>query len=153
MTPERPSLPIHTNLSQSLTCFQRTPQYSVPSGDGPVDAKYREKIQMNYDAIWTQVKDSSVAFGFYESTVSAKSVSPEERERKFEEAWQMGNGFRFMFWTFNDLTTDPESNEYACEFIRKKIRQTVKDQEKAEKLCPNDFYGQSLSPLIYYLPS
>ena len=114
----------------------------MPSGDGPVDAKYREKIHMNYDAIWNQVKDSQVAFGIKESTVSAKSVSAEERERKFEEAWQMGNGFRFMFWTFNDLTIDPESNEYACEFIRKKIRQTVTDPAKAEKLCPHDHYAR-----------
>jgi cyclohexanone monooxygenase len=47
-----------------------------------------------------------------------------------------------MFWTFNDLTTDEESNEAACEFIRKKIRQTVKDPKKAEKLCPTDFYAR-----------
>lgn len=47
-----------------------------------------------------------------------------------------------MFWTFNDLTTNEESNEAACEFIRKKIRQTVKDPVKAEKLCPNDFYAR-----------
>ncbi|KPI38591.1 Baeyer-Villiger monooxygenase [Cyphellophora attinorum] len=127
---------------KSLLCFQRTPQYSVPSGDGPVSKEYREKINQNYDAIWHQVKNSAVAFGFEESTVPASSVTEEEREAKFEEAWQKGNGFRFMFWTFNDLTTNEESNEAACEFIRKKIRQTVKDPKKAEKLCPTDFYAR-----------
>jgi cation diffusion facilitator CzcD-associated flavoprotein CzcO len=77
---------------QSLTCFQRHPQYSVPSGDGPVDPKYREYVNNNYDAIWDQVRNSAVAFGFKESTIPAMSVSPEERERIFEENWQKGNG-------------------------------------------------------------
>jgi cyclohexanone monooxygenase len=76
-----------------LLCFQRTPQYSVPSGDGPVSKEYREKINQNYDAIWNQVKNSAVAFGFEESTVPASSVTKEEREAKFEEAWQKGEPY------------------------------------------------------------
>lgn len=75
---------------KQLLCFQRTPQYSVPSGDGPVSQEYREKINQNYDKIWDQVKNSAVAFGFEESTIPASSVSPEERDAKFEEAWQKG---------------------------------------------------------------
>ena len=31
-----------------------------------------------------------------------------------------------------------EANETACEFVRQKIRQTVKDPKTAELLCPND---------------
>jgi cyclohexanone monooxygenase len=89
-----------------------------------------------------QLRDSQVCFGFEESNISCMSVSPEERERIFESAWQKGNGFRFMFWTFNDLTTDPAANEEACKFIRKKIRETVKDPVKAEKLCPTEYYAR-----------
>lgn len=70
------------------------------------------------------------------------SVSAEERERTFEEAWQLGNGFRFMFWTFSDLTTDEQANEEACKFVRQKIAQIVKDPEKARKLTPHDFYAR-----------
>ena len=118
---------------KQLVCFQRTPQYSVPSGDGPVSQDYRESINARYDEIWEQVRNSTVAFGFEESNVPTFSVSPEERERIFEAAWQKGNGFRFMFWSFNDLTTNEAANEEACKFIRKKIRETVKDPEKGEK--------------------
>lgn len=125
-----------------LTCFQRTPQYSVPSGDGPVSKEYRASINSRWDEIWDQVHNSSVAFGFEESKVPTMSVSAEERERIFEEAWRLGNGFRFMFWTFNDITTDEAANEEACKFIRKKIRETVRDPEKARKLQPDDFYAR-----------
>ena len=39
------------------------------------------------------------------------SVSLEERERIFQENWVKGNGFRFMFGTFCDITYDKEANE------------------------------------------
>jgi len=77
-------------IVKSLTCFQRHPQYSVPSGDGPVSPSYRASVNENYDEIWKQVKNSMVAFGFEESSTPCMSVSEEERERKFEEAWQKG---------------------------------------------------------------
>ena len=127
---------------KQLVCFQRTPQYSVPSGDGPVSQEYRERINDRYDDIWDQVRNSVVAFGFEESKVPAMSVSAEERQKKFQEAWDLGNGFRFMFWTFCDLTYDEEANEEACKFIRGKIAETVKDPEKARKLTPHDFYAR-----------
>lgn len=127
---------------RQLVSFQRTPQYSVPSGDGPVSQEYRDSINSRYDEIWKQVRNSAVAFGFEESTTPAMSVSAEERERKFEEAWQRGNGFRFMFWTFSDITVNPEANEEACKFVRKKISQIVKDPEKARKLTPTDYYAR-----------
>jgi len=130
------------NEVERLVTFQRHPQYSVPSGDGPVSEEYRRKINDNYDEIWDQVRNSAVAFGFEESTVPCMSVSPEERRKKFQEAWDIGNGFRFMFWTFSDLTVDEAANEEACEFIRSKIRETVKDQEKARKLQPSEFYAR-----------
>ena len=82
---------------KSLLCFQRTPQYSVPSGDGPVSKEYREKINARYPEIWDQVKNSIVSFGFEESMVPCMSVSPEERQRVFQENWDKGNGFRFMY--------------------------------------------------------
>ena len=125
-----------------LISFQRHPQYSVPSGDGPVSKEYRQKINDNYEEIWDQVRDSMVGFGFVESTVPCMSVSAEERQRKFQEAWDIGNGFRFMFWTFSDIATDPAANEEACKFIRSKIGEAVKDPEKARKLKPEEYYAR-----------
>lgn len=129
-------------IVKSLVCFQRHPQYTVPSGDGPVSPEYREWVNGNYDAIFEQVRNSITAFGFVESTTKCVDVSPEERERVFEENWRKGNGFRFMFGTFCDLTIDPVANEEACEFIRRKIRSIVRDEEKARKLCPQDYYAR-----------
>ena len=125
-----------------LTVFQRSPQYCVPSGNGPVDPAEVERTKQNFDAIWEQVRGSVVAFGFEESGVEAMSVSEQERRRVFQENWDKGNGFRFMFGTFCDIATNPEANAAAAEFIRSKIAEIVDDPETARKLTPTDLYAK-----------
>lgn len=88
-----------------LLCFQRHPQYSVPSGQGPVSAEYRERINANYSQIWREAKDETLfAFGFKEVSRSTFSVSEQERRKIYEKAWNTGGGFRFMFETFGDIS-------------------------------------------------
>jgi cyclohexanone monooxygenase len=127
---------------EHLTVFQRTPQYSVPIGLKQQSDAEKAEIKANYEEIWKQVKSSAVAFGFEESTVSAVEVSKEEQERVFEEAWNIGGGFRFMFGTFNDIAINPEANEAAANFIRKKIQEIVKEPETARKLMPTGLYAK-----------
>ncbi|EFX06506.1 cyclohexanone monooxygenase [Grosmannia clavigera kw1407] len=127
---------------RELVCFQRHPQYSVPSGDGPVSPEYRAEINANYDKIVKQNQSSAYGFGFVESDRSYDSFSPEEREQMFESLWKRGNGFRFFGSGFSDLSTNRAANEAACEFIRKKIAQIVKDPVKAQKLQPHEPYAR-----------
>ncbi len=125
-----------------LTVFQRSPQYCVPSGNGPVDQAEVDRTKEDFDAIWEQVRNSVVAFGFEESGVEAMSVSEEERRRVFQENWDKGNGFRFMFGTFADIAVNPEANAAAAAFIRSKIAEIVDDPETARKLTPTDLYAK-----------
>ncbi len=125
-----------------LDCYQRHPQYSVPSGDKKVTAEERQWLNDNWDSIWHLVRNSITAFGFEESSLSYHDASPEERERIFQQAWDQGCGFRFMFATFNDIATDMEANKGAQDFIRRQIDDIVKDPEKAAKLKPYDVYAR-----------
>ncbi|KAH6683417.1 hypothetical protein B0J14DRAFT_466983 [Halenospora varia] len=128
---------------QQLLSFQRNPQYSVPAGNGPVSTEHRNHLNETYGQVWDQAKNSLFAYGFDEElNRPVASVSPEERDRIFEEAWQQGNGFRFMFWTFSDITVNEEANIAASDFIKNKIRKQVKDPEKARKLCPTEWYAR-----------
>ncbi|MDL5156125.1 flavin-containing monooxygenase [Actinomycetospora termitidis] len=128
--------------AEHLTVFQRTPQYVVPSGNGPVDQAEVDRTKEDFGSIWEQVRGSKVAFGFEESDVEAMSVSEEERRRVFQENWDKGNGFRFMFGTFSDIATDPDANAAAAAFIRSKIAEIVDDPETARKLTPTDLYAK-----------
>lgn len=140
-------------MVKQLTSFQRSPQYSVPSGDGPVTAEEREKFNQGYKdgSVYDQVFNSLVAFGFDESTTPAFSVSEEERQRVFQENWDKGNGFRFMFGTFCDITYNREANEAACNFIKGKIAEIVKDPEKARKLMPREVYARRPVRIFLFL--
>jgi len=125
-----------------LTVFQRTAQYCVPNGNGPLSEEFRAEYRANHKQIWDGVWTSYVGCGFEESHVSAMSVSPEERQRVFQSAWEKGNAFRFMLETFNDIALDPAANEAAAEFIRSKIKEIVKDPETARKLMPYGYYAR-----------
>ena len=129
-------------VAAHLTSFQRTPQYSVPAGNRELTPEQLQAYRDNFDATWDQVRNSSVAMGFEESTVETFSVSAEERERIFQDAWDEGGGFRFMFETFCDIATDEAANEEAAKFIRRKIAEIVKDPETARKLTPTDLYAR-----------
>jgi cyclohexanone monooxygenase len=100
------------------------------------------EIKRDYDQIWQQVYSSMTGFAFKESTIPTFSVAEDEREAIFEKAWQQGGGFNFMFGTFNDIAVNPEANEAAASFIRRKIAQIVKDPETARKLTPTDYYAR-----------
>ncbi|KAI1618029.1 cycloalkanone monooxygenase [Exophiala viscosa] len=129
-------------IVSELKSFQRHPQYSVPSGQGPVTSAYREEINSNYDSIWQNVRSSAVGFGVPEVSRKTMEATLQERRKAFQEVWDQGNGFRFMFSAFGDLTTDEVANEEACEFIRGKIDDTVKDPRKAAILKPRDLYAR-----------
>jgi cation diffusion facilitator CzcD-associated flavoprotein CzcO len=129
-------------VAAHLTSFQRTPQYSVPAGNRDWTETELQAQKDNFEQNWDQVKNSSVAMGFVESDVETFSVSAEERERIFQAAWDNGGGFRFMFETFCDIATNPEANEEAAKFIRRKISEIVKDPETARKLTPTDLYAK-----------
>src|SRR6201984_1560908 len=51
----------------------------------------------------------------------------------------MSEGVSISFlYSFTDLLLHKESNDTASEFVRQKIRATVKDRKTAELLCPSD---------------
>ncbi|WP_454866833.1 flavin-containing monooxygenase [Pseudomonas lini] len=125
-----------------LTVFQRSAQYTVPVGNGPVSREYVDDIKRNYDAIWKEVRSSRLAFGFPESDVPTMSVDAAERKAIFQRAWDGGGGFRYMFQTFNDIATSEEANVEAQNFVREKIAEIVKDPETARKLMPRDLYAK-----------
>jgi cation diffusion facilitator CzcD-associated flavoprotein CzcO len=70
------------------------------------------------------------------------SVPESVRARVFQDHWDAGNAFRFMFGSFCDIAMDPAANDAAAEFIRSKIRAIVKDPDTARKLLPTDLYAK-----------
>jgi cyclohexanone monooxygenase len=126
-----------------LFVLQRTPQYVVPLGNQhPLPEKSLRRIRDDPHEFFQWNLNTGAVFGFQESTIKALSVSADEREHLYQEAWDRGNGFSFMLETFSDLVSDEKANDTATDFIKNKIRRIVKDPKTAEMLCPKDFYAK-----------
>ncbi|WP_241481567.1 flavin-containing monooxygenase [Mesobacillus campisalis] len=133
------AIPVIAREAEHLTVFQRTPQYSAPARNHPYDLEYIKRSKENFLEIKKQMRESQGGQPVEVPTKSALEVTSEERQQKFEEAWQTGG--QGIFTSYYDITVDPKANETASEFIRSKIGEIVKKPEVAEKLKPTYYYG------------
>ncbi|MGE0541791.1 MAG: flavin-containing monooxygenase [Dehalococcoidia bacterium] len=141
------SIPVIAEQAEHLYVFQRTPQYTIPARHGTVDRAFLDDVKARYDEIWDKARWSVGGFPVDPVDQSALEVSAEERRALYEAGWARG-GFSFFFGAFKDVATDRRANDTASEFIRSKIRETVKDPETAEKLVPTDHPFSSKRALI-----
>jgi cation diffusion facilitator CzcD-associated flavoprotein CzcO len=139
--------PVIAAEAEHLTVFQRTPNYSVPARNAPLDPEETQRVKANYREVRRLSRESSFGFPYAVSARSALEHSPEERQAIYEGLWELG-GIRFLAGSFNDLIRNKEANDTAAEFIRAKIRGIVKDPAVAEKLVPTDHpYGTKRPPI------
>ena len=131
------SVPIIAGQAAHLFVFQRTPNFSVPAQNAPLDPEYERRIKADYADFRRRARESRVGFVVEAEDRSALEVSPDERARKYEAHWRRG-GLGFSA-TFADLLTSPAANDTAAEFFRGKIRAIVHDPAVAELLSPDDY--------------
>lgn len=141
------AIPVIAEQAGHLTVFQRTPNYTLPADDGPLDPERVRNTKAHYPEIREQSRHSFPGLPLEVPSASALDATSEERNAAYEAAWEMG-GFAFLFSVYGDISTNAEANETACEFIRTKIRETVTDPRTAELLCPHGYpYGTKRPPL------
>ncbi|NJN53063.1 MAG: NAD(P)/FAD-dependent oxidoreductase [Gammaproteobacteria bacterium] len=135
------SIPLIAQNAAHLTVFQRTPNYSIPAQNKPLDQKFIDSIKANYDDLRARNKLQQAAFGanYPRQTDSILAATPEARERRLNEYWNHG-GFMFL-GAYADIGMNLEANAIAAEFVRNKIRSIVKDPETAALLCPTTVLG------------
>jgi cyclohexanone monooxygenase len=131
------SIPIIAAQARHLFVFQRTPNFSVPAHNAPLDPDYERSVKASYAEFRRQARESRIGFVVERSEVSALALTPEERQREYEKRWRRG-GLGFTA-TYVDLLTNAEANETAAEFCRAKIRAIVRDPAVAELLAPRDY--------------
>ena len=133
------SIPIIAEEAKSLTVFQRTPCYSIPARNRLMDKDYEEKVKANYSKFREENAKLNAAISNNPNNQSAMEVDAEERLKTYEQRWQSG-GLPFLA-AFNDLNLNKESNNTAVEFLHRKIKETVKNPEVANSLCPDTVVG------------
>ena len=130
--------PVIAQDAAKLVVFQRTPAFSMPSCNRPLEPAYEREFKANYAERRRQMLQTPGVSLIRYPTLSALACSPEERERILEEAWHSRSAFQLLV-AFSDVLTDLEANALVADFVRRKIRQIVKDPRTAERLCPVDY--------------
>ena len=118
-----------------LTVFQRTPNYVLPARNAPLDPEAIRQAYADPSSLRQRIRRSSAGIPIEHPTRAAMDLSPEDRERVYQERWDRGGVAEFLF-AFSDLRSDTAANQTASDFIRSKIREIVRDPVTAELLCP-----------------
>jgi len=141
------AIPEIAQQAKQLTVFQRTANYCVPARNGKVDPELVKSRKADYDGIVKRIRESFFGQEHYFIPKSALEVTAEEREREFDRMWDAG-GFAFWLANYQDMFFTQEANDLCADYIKRKIRTTVKDPAVAEKLIPKGYaYGTKRQPL------
>jgi cyclohexanone monooxygenase len=132
------SIPIIAKQAKHLYVFQRTANFSLPARNAPMNRDKESAHKAHYPERRRAAFDTPFGIAGYPAPVkSALDATEEERLCAYEAKWAEGGSISFLY-SYTDLLINKESNETASEFVRRKIRATLKDPKTAELLCPND---------------
>jgi len=138
------AIPVIAEQAKYLTVFQRTPNFSVPAVNAPLDPDWVKNYKKEYRQHRDDYKYGRVSsFGDLMIPLEYRKITEEmiagkplaEVQETLERYWSFG-GARFL-GTFIDTMISEESNTVVADFVRSKISDTVEDPETAAKLTPN----------------
>jgi cyclohexanone monooxygenase len=124
--------------ASKLFVFQRTANFSLPARNRPLTPEEIDRVRKKYPELRNRARKH--VFGIHstpEPTRSVLELSEEEAIEQFEKFWAIGGSLTFQM-AFTDFMRDERANKRLADFVRSKIRQTVKDPKTAQTLCPND---------------
>ncbi len=133
------SIPIIATQADHLYVFQRTPNFSVPARNHPLDPDVQVRMKADYARFRRQQRATAFAAGMPARAQSALQATPEELEQHYNARWRHG-GLTFI-GAFADLLSDANANETAARYVKQRIRDIVEDPSVAELLCPDHLIG------------
>ena len=137
------AIPRIAETAERLTVFQRTPNFSVPARNEPLDDGFVTAFKQHYREHRQLARlGKSSGFGGLKTVPeeqgpvveSGASIDDAELERILDDYWQSG-GARFI-GAIGDTLMSERTNERVAEFVRRRIREIVRDPRTAQALCP-----------------
>ncbi len=135
------AIPVIAAEADHLTVFQRTPQFTIPARNAPLDPVEQAEIKASYAELREANRKMPNAIGARTLRRMGRALETDRAEvdAELERLWQEG-GTLFL-GTFRDLMLDPKANEIAADFVRGKIAEIVDDPKTAAALTPTGLIG------------
>ena len=130
------SIPIIAQQAAHLFVFQRTPNFTIPAWNAPLDPNVERSWKADYPERRRKNRESRAGFVVPVNDTPALAAAPDARTREYEARWTRG-GFGFTS-AFADIGVNRDANETAAAFVRAKIHAIVRDPAVAEMLSPQD---------------
>ncbi|MFC4116743.1 flavin-containing monooxygenase [Nonomuraea zeae] len=130
------AIPVIAEQAAHVTVFQRTPNYSLPAHNRPMEPEYARWVKANYARIRDAMRNSANGLMTAGNDGSVLAAGEVERLAEFEARWARGGVG--LLGAYGDIVVSPEANELTAEFVRAKIRGIVENPEVAERLTPRD---------------
>jgi cation diffusion facilitator CzcD-associated flavoprotein CzcO len=129
------------DMAGHLTVFQRTPTFTWPSRNGPLDPDDQRRVKAEYDELRRLQRASPGATANTTGAVIIQAATG-RLIRETTEAERLA-AVDELGWDasrlWSDSATDPEANEMAVELYREMVRRTVRDPDVAEALSPRGY--------------
>jgi cyclohexanone monooxygenase len=135
------SIPEIAKTAKELKVFQRTPVYTFPAGNHPLDDDFRADIKARYEDIRETQRGSLGGMAMFGvmgrlqevGTEKIADCSEEEREQRLVE-----EGLPSLR-RYADVGLDLEANEMACDLYRRHVADIIDDPETAKALMPRGY--------------
>lgn len=128
------------------TVFQRTANFVMPARNRPLTAREVFHAQGDREFIRQQAEVSVAGYYTAGTGRSALDDTPEQRAAELGRRWEIG-GTEFV-GTYADVATSREANAIISEYVRERIRETVRDPQVAARLEPHDHPISSKRPTV-----
>ena len=144
------STPELAEMAEELVVFQRTPTYTWPSFNGPLDPEVQRETKRTYREMRKGQRANpggvvgSTGAIIMQMAEDQKILEATEEER-MEVVEKLGFG---ASRAWSDLATNPEANEAGAELFRIMVRRTVEDPDVAEALSPRGYPIGCKRPVI-----
>jgi len=139
-------IPLLAEQAAQTVVFQRTPAFTIPARNGPLGGTFVKHFRANHARYVADMRASRI-FGSGDldqpdeervpRANSAMDLDVEEREKVYEGWWSRGGAYYAI--AFPDQILNPESNEHAANYVRRKIGEIVADPTRAASLTPRGF--------------
>jgi cation diffusion facilitator CzcD-associated flavoprotein CzcO len=128
------SAPLIADQAEHLYVFQRTAQYSIPAWNRAYDDEEMSRIKAGYAQMRRDAWET-VGGVIYDQPDHDPLTAPEDQvEAWLERTWARG-GY-LMIASYSNVVFDDRVNARVGEFVKKKIRARIRDEDVADKLTP-----------------
>jgi cation diffusion facilitator CzcD-associated flavoprotein CzcO len=130
-------VPVVAREARHLYVFQRTPNYSVPARNGPLDGSAINAMVADFGTRRERLLSTRAGnTAGLDAVKRYDQYTPDERAARLAHVWSLGG--QRLNRVFTDQGVDSGVNDVVADFVRDRIREVVKDPETAEALCPRD---------------